>query len=216
MQSKLTLIFLLSSMVLSIIAFAQFDILKEIDYDLEKTWQNGNDFITSPITVLGCVTLFFDNQLNSLMPKSNFLSFLNDFDTLEFSALAVLTSLAVYPFDSYTSFTILESFAVTGAITVLLKYIFGRARPYTNSSAYNFSMFSISKDFQSFPSGHSALVWSIFTPLALRYGNGWYIVPTLFSLQRLWSNNHWTSDVLFGASIGRYIGVQFYNNKEVK
>lgn len=158
-------------------------------------------------------TFLVDDTVRNLAPKSDFLGFLNDFETVHFTAMALLTAAVVYPFDSYTAFTVLESFSVTAAITGAIKYLVGRARPYEDIGPYHFTFLSTNYDFQSFPSGHSAFAWSIFTPLAQRFGDYWYIVPTIFSAQRLWADQHWLSDVVYGGLIGWSVGSTFNTNK---
>jgi membrane-associated phospholipid phosphatase len=127
--------------------------------------------------------------------------------------MALLIAAVIYPFDSYTAFTVLESFSVTAAITGAIKYLIGRARPYQNVGPYHLTFLSTNYDFQSFPSGHSALVWSIFTPVAERFGDYWYIVPAVFSAQRLWADQHWLSDVVYGGLIGWSVGSTFETNR---
>lgn len=161
-------------------------------------------------------TFLIDDTVRKIVPKSDFLSFLNDFETAHFIAMALITAAVIYPFDSYIAFTVLESFSVTAAITGAIKYLVGRARPYENLGPYHFTFLSNNYDFQSFPSGHSALAWSIFTPVARRFGAQWYIVPTIFSAQRLWADQHWLSDVVYGGLIGWSIGNTFEQNVDRK
>ncbi|HQE49686.1 MAG TPA: hypothetical protein PKI14_12195, partial [Fervidobacterium sp.] len=83
-------------------------------------------------------TFLIDDTVRKIVPKSDFLDFLNDFETLQFAVMALITAAVVYPFDSYTAFTVLESFSVTAAITGAIKYLVGRARPYENLGPYHF------------------------------------------------------------------------------
>lgn len=193
--------------------FTDFNLIDETQYDLNELIYNS-DFITNPLTMLSGISLLFDEHINRAIPKSSFLNVLDNFDTLEFSLLALTAALIIYPFDNYTAFTVVESFAVSAGVTALIKILVGRARPYNNLGAFVFEPFNLNRDYQSFPSGHSALSWAIFTPVAKKFGDIWYAVPVVFSLQRVWSNNHWSSDVLFGASIGYNIGSQFYNARK--
>lgn len=158
-------------------------------------------------------TFLIDDTVRKIVPKSDFLGFLNDFENVHFTAMALLTAAVIYPFDSYTAFTVLESFSVTAAITGAIKYLIGRARPYENVGPYHLTFLSANYDFQSFPSGHSALAWSIFTPVAERFGDYWYIVPAVFSAQRLWADQHWLSDVVYGGLIGWSVGSTFETNR---
>lgn len=192
----------------------QFSILYELDIVFKCLTNFPKDFFSNPVTISSFIALPFDNSLRSIYPKSSFLSELNNFKMTHFAALTFLTAVVLYTFDPYTATTVFESFAVTSLITITTKFIVGRARPYKEESAYSFKPFNLSEEYQSFPSGHAALSWAIFTPIALKYGDFWYSVPIVISAQRLWSDNHWTSDVLFGASLGMTIGKMLYKCKE--
>jgi len=80
-------------------------------------------------------TFLIDDTVRKIVPKSDFLGFLNDFENVHFTAMALLIAAVIYPFDSYTAFTVLESFSVTAAITGAIKYLIGRARPYQKRRA---------------------------------------------------------------------------------
>lgn len=211
--SKTIVILFLLTFVSVFADFTDFNLIDETQYDLNHLIYNS-DFITKPLTMLSGMSLLFDEHINKAIPKSSFLNVLDNFDTLEFSLLALTTALIIYPFDNYTAFTVVESFTVSAGVTALIKIFVGRARPYNNLGAFVFEPFNLNRDYQSFPSGHSALSWAIFTPVAKRFGDIWYAIPVVFSLQRVWSNNHWFSDVLFGASIGYNIGSQFYDARK--
>ncbi len=211
--SKTIVILFLLTLVSVFADFTDFNLIGETQYDLNQLIFNS-DFITNPLATLSEMFFLFDEHINKAIPKSSFLNVLDNFDTLEFSVLALITALIIYPFDNYTAFTVVESFTVSAVITGLIKFLVGRARPYNNLGAFAFEPFNLKRDYQSFPSGHSTLSWAIFTPVAKRFGDIWYAVPVVFSLQRVWSNNHWPSDVLFGVSIGYNIGSQFYNARK--
>uniref|UniRef100_A0A7C5U5L3 Phosphatase PAP2 family protein n=1 Tax=Fervidobacterium nodosum TaxID=2424 RepID=A0A7C5U5L3_9BACT len=214
--TKLLLIMLTPFAVLSFSGeFSIDDYLLELNCDSLKllNYIGNGTFLLEPLTLSSVLAFTVDGTINHYFPQSSFLDFLNRLNYLHFSTLAILTSIIVYPFDAYTSFTILESFVATSGVVVLLKFLVGRARPYTDNNPFTFKPFSFSEDYQSFPSGHTALSWAIFTPVALRFGDIWYAVPVVFSAQRLWSNNHWTSDVLFATSIGYNFGKTLYETK---
>ncbi|MFN6991180.1 MAG: phosphatase PAP2 family protein, partial [Fervidobacterium sp.] len=193
---------------------SQINVLKEVELDFFHVAEITNYIISNPITFSSFIVFPFDEPLRKTYPKINFLNTLDSLEFKHFTVLTFLTSLIAYMFDPYTALTILESFTVTSLITITTKFIFGRARPYKEEGAFYFTPFNISEEYQSFPSGHSALSWSIFTPLALKYGDFWYLIPTVISAQRLWSDKHWTSDVLFGAAIGLSIGKYLYETRE--
>lgn len=214
-SNALLVILIFFSMISFSAEFSPEDYFSEFSFDSLKllNYVRGGTFFFEPLTLSSVLAFTVDGTVNRYFPQSSFLDFLNRLNYLHFSTLAILTSIIVYPFDAYTSFTILESFVATSGVVALVKFLVGRARPYTDNNPYTFKPFSFSEDYQSFPSGHTALSWAIFTPVALRFGDIWYAVPVVFSAQRLWSNNHWTSDVLFATSIGYNFGKTLYETK---
>lgn len=106
---------------------------------------------------------------------------------------------------------LLEGLFYAGTTTILIKFISGRSRPYTNDGYLKFRFFQISNDYTSFPSGHSTVAFTTSTILANRIDNT-YASIALYSLaistlwQRMYSDNHWLSDTIMGALIGFFIG----------
>lgn len=184
------------------------DYLDELIIDLNSTSE-----VFCPVLCVSLPSFLLDEPVNKGFPKSNLFDFLNNLNLAHFSAITFISAAIVYPFDEYTAFTIAESFLTTAVFVGVVKFIVGRGRPYAENNPFVFKPFSFDEAYQSFPSGHSALSWAIFTPIAKRFGDVWYSVPVIFSAQRLWSNNHWLSDVMFGSSIGYYIGDVFYSTK---
>ncbi len=86
------------------------------------------------------------------------------------------------------------------------KYITGRARPYTGMRYYTFRPFSFNSDYVSFPSGHTIVAFTISAVLARRIDNVYasialYTAATLGGFSRIYSGNHWLSDVVFGGAM---------------
>lgn len=146
-----------------------------------------------------------DEAIRDQVPKLELLKSLSSLEFEHFLILAASTSLITSYYNASVARTITQSFVTTSVITGLAKFIVGRARPYVNIGALAFSPFSISKPFQSFPSGHASLSWAVFTPIAQNFGFHWYFIPVIFSVQRLWSDEHWLSDVIFGSVLGWHI-----------
>jgi len=115
----------------------------------------------------------------------------------------------------------LESFLVSGAITVGVKGAVGRARPDVGGKS-DFRPFSLDMDYTSFPSGHASDAFSIASVFADMYdsplvGITTYSLASLVGLQRLYVDRHWASDVLVGAAIGTVVGKSVvYLHKEKK
>lgn len=111
----------------------------------------------------------------------------------------------------------LEAIAVTGAATVAIKAITGRARPDESPfAARDFRLgrgFGDRNEFQSFPSGHVTVAFAFASAVdaelnRLAPKHPRWIVPTLYGLaaataaSRVYRDRHWTSDVVLGSAIG--------------
>lgn len=109
-----------------------------------------------------------------------------------------------------TAFLGMESFLAANAIGTVMKYSLGRARPY-HGNKHTFSPFNFSAAHASFPSGHTTSAFSVASVFAARYNSLWvggiaYGAASTVALQRLYSNNHWPSDVLISAFLGTVTG----------
>lgn len=108
---------------------------------------------------------------------------------------------------------------ITTAAVFGLKFAFGRQRPGgPGSSPYEFHPFSSRYDVisggsiiklgrgqtASFPSGHTAVAFSIITPYAEIYHNPWlYAIPVTVGISRIIAvDGHWASDVVAGGLLG--------------
>jgi membrane-associated phospholipid phosphatase len=108
---------------------------------------------------------------------------------------------------------------VGGQVT---KSIIGRARPYTGRGSHFFKVFTFNDDFHSFPSGHTTAAFTVSAVLAARIDNPWataglYGLAASTALSRIYSNNHWFSDVVFGglaaSAVGRTLVSTFERNE---
>ena len=115
-----------------------------------------------------------------------------------------------------------ESFLVTSLFTTVLKIGIGRPRP----DKLNASSSSFEGPFSSnvsFPSGHTSTVFAIATVVANEYEEVPLAVPlsygiaTMTGLSRMNENQHWASDVFFGAALGYFTSkaiLRLHSNKE--
>lgn len=109
-------------------------------------------------------------------------------------------------------FEILQSFIYTGSFTAFAKYLFGRERPYSAKTAFEFNPLSFKNgDFVSFFSGHTSTAFSLSTVFAENAETTtWkiisYIPAFVTGFSRIYHNKHWTSDVFLGAAVGYFIG----------
>jgi hypothetical protein len=104
---------------------------------------------------------------------------------------------------------LLQALAYSGTLTMGMRFLFGRHRPFTssNGSQYEFSWFNAAGDTQSFPSGHMVVATVTSTILAEQIDTWWarvvlYGFAALTGSARLYNDKHWLSDVIFGAALG--------------
>jgi len=103
---------------------------------------------------------------------------------------------------------------VSTVVTHVLKWVVGRARPYTGLGALHFEPLSWKDDlatfalhgrFESFPSGHSSAAAALAVLLGIYFPRArwvFYFFAGLVGLERIVHNRHFLSDVLAGLLIG--------------
>lgn len=95
-----------------------------------------------------------------------------------------------------------------------LKLLFHRSRPSSSGPRkWGGPGFSFNNETQSFPSGHSALAFSLAVVIASEYKGTVipviaYSTAVLTALSRVHDKKHWASDIFFGAAIGYFIARQ--------
>jgi membrane-associated phospholipid phosphatase len=98
--------------------------------------------------------------------------------------------------------------AISGLFTELLKNAFHRHRPRESYSAEIWDGPGLSKEYKSFPSGHSTSVAAMATVVAFEYrdtpaiGAIAYTIAAATGWSRMNDNAHWASDVFTGFVIG--------------
>jgi hypothetical protein len=94
------------------------------------------------------------------------------------------------------------------ALAETIKLAVDRSRPISDRGASDFG--HARRSDSSFPSVHSALAWSVLTPIAQRYDAPWlYGVAALTNVGRVASRDHWLSDTVAGAVLGYVVGDWF-------
>lgn len=98
----------------------------------------------------------------------------------------------------------------TGAITLLLKTAFGRARPYMNEGTSSYHPFTFDDDYHSFPGGHTATAFVLSTVLSRNAGPTWlkilaYLPAAITPFSRIYEDKHWVSSNFFGGTLGYFV-----------
>lgn len=115
---------------------------------------------------------------------------------------------------SATSLSACKALAVSGILVQLGKQAVHRHRPWQDDPADKTNWDGPFSDihYTSFPSGHSAMVWSVATVFASEYKKTiWvpvlaYSLASATSLSRVYNDKHWASDIFIGSAIGYFTG----------
>jgi membrane-associated phospholipid phosphatase len=115
-----------------------------------------------------------------------------------------------------------EAIALGSGITLLVKGLAGRARPYVSADTsprdFKFGRGFRGKDYASFPSGHTSAAFAAAaattSEVTHRWPHArWYVGPVLYGgaamvgLSRMYNNKHWATDVGAGAAVGTFSGL---------
>lgn len=104
-----------------------------------------------------------------------------------------------------------QAYFYNGLITVIIKEIMGRARPFANEGPFSYHPFAFQEQYRSFFSGHTSGVFAVSTVMAHEFDYWWwktiwYGAAFLVGGARIYHNQHWFSDVLAGALVGYAVG----------
>jgi membrane-associated phospholipid phosphatase len=120
-------------------------------------------------------------------------------------------------------FEIIQAALYSGGVTSVLKYAFGRARPFMNRGSSLYEPFTLLDDgLHSFPSGHTTLAFALSTVLSRNAQSNAlkilaYVPAALTIFSRVYQDYHWTSDCLFSAVVGYVVAtwiVDIHDQKE--
>jgi membrane-associated phospholipid phosphatase len=108
------------------------------------------------------------------------------------------------------SLNLVTSLLLSGVILHILKWAIGRQRPHVTETfePHMFYSFTTNSHFHSMPSGHSQVLLVAAVNLALafpRYAVGIYVIAFNLAMTRVYTTQHFFSDVLVGCLTG-YLG----------
>jgi membrane-associated phospholipid phosphatase len=180
---------------------------------------NGKDWLTfggSGVGTLAVSGLDIDVRMfmqKRQSPANNTLAtaaeqYGNGLNMIALSAGGYFTGLAIGDrWIRETSLLAGSAIVIAGTISTVTKVLVGRARPYTGDGHLTFRPFSLPLvDVASFPSGHTIVAFAFSGVLAERIKNTWasiglYGLAAACGVSRMYTDEHWVSDVVFGAFI---------------
>ena len=105
-----------------------------------------------------------------------------------------------------TGVLLIASASSSGLLQQVLKSVVGRARPVADLGKDTFDPFNSSRNFHSFPSGHTMLAFTNAYAIAKQFKSPWikagiYSVGLIPGISRIWDGQHWLSDVAVSVAI---------------
>lgn len=184
-------------------------------------WQKNDWYTAGAFGLATTGSFLLDDEVRDLMlnNRSKFMDQIERFgDILGTPAVTIPTALVVYlggvvggnNWFRDTGLMMMEELVIIALIQQPARIIAGRARPYTGEGSTSFNLFKgIDQDYASFISGHSATTIGFATILSEQIDNTWasiglYILGSLTPISRLYSDNHWFSDIVMGVGLGYF------------
>jgi membrane-associated phospholipid phosphatase len=102
---------------------------------------------------------------------------------------------------------VFAAIALSGITTIVVKLTVARYRPilFFEKGLYGFDFFHVTYEYNSFPSGHVATIFSLAAAMSIvwpKYRVYFFIVAFAVALSRIILTAHFVSDVIAGALIG--------------
>jgi membrane-associated phospholipid phosphatase len=102
---------------------------------------------------------------------------------------------------------IFSAVALSGIAAIVVKLTIARYRPiiFFEKGVYGFDFFNGGYEYNSFPSGHAATIFSLATAMSIfwpKYRAFFFVVAFAVALSRIVLTSHFVSDVIAGALIG--------------
>jgi len=106
---------------------------------------------------------------------------------------------------------VFQSALYAGLVTMSVKGLVGRHRPFLGDGPYVFSGVSASDEYNSFPSGHATMAFSVASSLSADIDHPaatvvLYGLATITAWSRMYDDRHWGSDVVAGSILGTVVG----------
>lgn len=225
------------SVLISSFSFPQIE--ESAEKDFEKFFEVGGSLLTAPkdfesgdwiklsasIGITGLALLVDDDvkQISQSI-KTEFLNTVFKIDDYYHSEIMAACVVVFYSFALIyknneirnLSLRLAEAAVYGSLINMSIKFLAGRSRPFYTETPFEFSPFKTNFEQTSFPSGHSTLAFAYSTVMAKEYQNffwkfGWYLLALLTAYAKVYNNEHWFSDIIFGTVIGYLVG-EFVNN----
>lgn len=182
-------------------------------------WERSDWLKAGGIIFIGSSLYLFDEEIAELAQRNRTdftdrtADVFNQFGEGKYVLPALgLTWLGAYAFDSPktrdTALLSLKSFLLANGVTLSLKILTQRERPFAGKGKEFFTGSGFTEKDKSFPSGHATVVWSVAPILAEQYRETRWVPPAAYSiavltsLARINNDRHWSSDVFAGAAIG--------------
>ena len=201
-------------------------------YLISPVRMNGKDiFITTSVIQGTLISSTADKEVRRKISRQGFDTYNKDFwDAPTFYGYVQYPSIlggAMYAAGLFTrndwiritGRELIQALVYGGTLTMGIRYVLGRHRPYTsNNDQYEFEWFTSDGELQAFPSGHMVVAITTSTILAERINKWWarailYPMALLTGYARIYNDKHWLSDVIFGAALG-YGSAKFVLNQE--
>ncbi|MCZ7555051.1 MAG: phosphatase PAP2 family protein [Bacteroidia bacterium] len=114
-----------------------------------------------------------------------------------------------------------QTLMYSGAVTMAVRIILGRDRPYAELGPRSFGWMELGNAEQAMPSGHTTVAFSIASILSRRIRHPaatvlLYLAATATGMARMYHDQHWASDVLLGAVIGHTAGMYVAAREEAR
>ncbi|MDP1728978.1 MAG: phosphatase PAP2 family protein [archaeon] len=159
---------------------------------------------------LGVIALFFDSKIVEFFYSNQYFflsSILKIFEPMIFVLFFMLLMAMIAFFTKKNWKIILASPIIAGIFAHVIKLIITRPRPLGLVEYLPIPLINII-DF-SFPSAHAATMFALLPVLNKEYANLkwlWWTLVLVVTITRLYFNQHYLSDVIFGSVLGYFIG----------